>query len=327
LFPLNLPKMVVCSQIFAFLYGNFLITYWVQYWGCCCSLCTAVQQLMSHGIRHHQYADDTQLQLAMCANNTAAGLSTLAACTADVKLWFMQNGLQLNPDKSEALVMGTANQLRSASSLTSVKVTGVNLLVADDIKVGLLRVLLDRRLTFDTHVSAVARSCNYNAQAIRHIRHLLTMDLAQTLACSRILCRIDYCNVVLHGAPFGTIHKLQRVQNNVTRIVHQAPRQSHAYPLLKKLHWLPVEQHISYKLALLTFKIQQTSAPAYLSQHIIARSGTRSLRSSDVPLLHVPFRRTAIGKRSFSCAAPTTWNSLPASVINCDALSVFKSRL
>jgi len=34
-----------------------------------------------------------------------------------------------------------------------------------------------------------------------------------------------------------------------------------------------------------------------------------------------------IGKQSFSCAAPATWNSLPAAVINCDTLSVFKSRL
>jgi len=145
----------------------------------------AADVIASHGVRHHQYADDTQLHLAMRANNTATGLSTLAACTADVKLWFMQNGLKLNLDKSEALVMGTANQLRSASSLTSVKVAVVDLPVADDIKV--LGVLLDRRLTFDKHVSAVARSCNYHAQAIRHIWHLLTMDHVQTLAYSLIL--------------------------------------------------------------------------------------------------------------------------------------------
>jgi len=36
--------------------------------------------------------------------------------------------------------------------------------------------VLDRRLTFHKHVSVVARSCNYHAQAIRHIRHLLTME-------------------------------------------------------------------------------------------------------------------------------------------------------
>jgi len=123
------------------------------------------------------------------------------------------------------------------------------------------------------------------------------------------------------------IHKLQRVQNNAARIVHQVPRRSHAHSLMKKLHWLPVEQRISYKLAVLTFKIRHTSTPAYLSQHIRARSGTRSLRSSSVPFLDVPFRRTDIGKRSFSCTAPATWNSLPPTVINSDTLSVFKSRL
>jgi len=47
----------------------------------------------SHGICHHQYANNTQLHLAMRADNTASGLSVLAACTANIKLWFMQNGL------------------------------------------------------------------------------------------------------------------------------------------------------------------------------------------------------------------------------------------
>ena len=84
------------------------------------------------------------------------------------------------------------------------------------------------RYILDNHVSAVARSCNYHARAIRHVRHLLTVDLAQTLACSLILSKIDYCNAVLHGAPSGTIQKLQPVQNNAARVVLQAPRRSHA---------------------------------------------------------------------------------------------------
>jgi len=43
----------------------------------------------------------------MRVDKTAAGLSILAACTTNVKQWYMQNGLQLNPDKSEVLFMGT----------------------------------------------------------------------------------------------------------------------------------------------------------------------------------------------------------------------------
>ena len=72
------------------------------------------------------------------------------------------------------------------------------------------------------------------------------------MACSLILSRLDYCNAVLHGAPAGSIQKLQRAQNTAARVVLQVPRRSSALPLLKQLHWLPVRQRLGYKLAVLT---------------------------------------------------------------------------
>jgi len=157
----------------------------------------------------------------------------------------MQNGLQLNLDKSEALMIGTANQLHTVSStVTSVSVAGVALPVADQMKV--LGVVLDQHLTFEKQVMVVARSCNYHAQVIRHIRHLLTTELTTTLACSLILTRLDYCNSLLHGASTSSIRKLQREQNNTTRIILQAPRRSDAWPLLRQFHWLPVRYRIDY---------------------------------------------------------------------------------
>jgi len=44
----------------------------------------------------------------------------------DVRQWYMQNGLQLNPDKSEALIVGTSSQLTSTSAMSSVSVAGVD---------------------------------------------------------------------------------------------------------------------------------------------------------------------------------------------------------
>ena len=73
---------------------------------------------------------------------------------------------KLNPDKSEALIIGTTNQLKvTTASLSSVTVAGVDLPVADEMKV--LGVVLDRRLSFDRHVTSVARACNYHAQGSR----------------------------------------------------------------------------------------------------------------------------------------------------------------
>jgi len=47
--------------------------------------------------------------------NIDAKLTILADSTMDVKHWHLLNRLQLNADKSESLLVGTANQLEAAS--------------------------------------------------------------------------------------------------------------------------------------------------------------------------------------------------------------------
>jgi len=63
--------------------------------------------------------------------------------------------------KSEALIVGTSNQLHAKSIPSSVSVAGTDLPAADDMKV--LGVVLDRRLSCDHHATSVARACNFHA--------------------------------------------------------------------------------------------------------------------------------------------------------------------
>jgi len=49
------------------------------------------------------------------------------------------------------------------------------------------------------------------------VQHLLTTELATTIECSIVATRLDYCNLLLYGAPEATLDKLQRAQNNLAR--------------------------------------------------------------------------------------------------------------
>jgi len=90
------------------------------------------------------------------------------------------------------------------------------------------------------------------------------------------------------------------------------PGHNDAKALLRSPHWLPVRQQVAYKVALLTHKVRTTAIPTYLSELVQAHAPPRALRSSDAPLLVVPRIHTELARRTFSVAAPSTWNSLPA---------------
>jgi len=73
------------------------------------------------------YADDTQLYLSIRTSNSEHHLNILHACSTVRHNWYLTNSLLLNADKSDVILLETANQLRLAASVESVEVAGVTL--------------------------------------------------------------------------------------------------------------------------------------------------------------------------------------------------------
>jgi len=69
------------------------------------------------------------------------------------------------------------------------------------------------------------------------------------------MSRLDYCSAVLCGCKAGAVGRLQRVQNYAARVVTQSNRYTPSQPLLQSLHWLPVQQRLVYKTALISYKV------------------------------------------------------------------------
>jgi len=75
----------------------------------------------AHSLGHHQYADDTQLYMAVRPSADVT-FTAVSQCVEDVARWFLENGLLLNPAKTEAVLFGAKAQrdkIPSARALTS----------------------------------------------------------------------------------------------------------------------------------------------------------------------------------------------------------------
>ena len=115
-----------------------------------------------------------------------------------------------------------------------------------------------------------------------------------------------------------------RVQYVITR---QSRRDS-TMTLLRELHWLPVRQRVSYKIAELTFKALHVDlSPTYLQQCVQVYTPARSLRSASSYTFVQNKSRTAAGDCTFVHAAATVWNALPVSVTSKGSLLSFKAAL
>jgi len=239
----------------------------------------------SFGIGYHQFADDTQLFVAVDTADSA-DLTCVTDCSDTVRRWFLENDLLL---KSESVVIGTAAELKSATA-ASMYVTFAESSLPISGEVKSLGVTLDSQLRFDSHVKAVAKACAYHTHALRHLRHvryLLASQLATTIACKIVATRIDDCNSLLYSAPAATFDALQHVQNILARVETQSVRRSSAKPLLESLHWLPVHQRVTYELATVCYKARSTSTPAYQSLPV-PHVPSGPVRSSHAPRLAVP---------------------------------------
>ena len=189
-----------------------------------------------------------------------------------------------------------------------------------------LGVLFDSTCSLNDHVSKICNSINYNLYSIGKIKKYLDTPTAEKMINCFITSRLDYCNSLLYSAKGYIISRLQLCQNNAARMLSLHHKFDHITPVLKDLHWLPVEQRIEYKL--LTYKALHGKALAYISPLLSLYTPTRPLQSENKNLLRVPrCRLEGFGRRCSAHAAPSLWNPLPTPVRHPSSTDTFKSSL
>ena len=287
-----------------------------------------IQKLVqSLGFDVHLYADDTEFH-GSCKPSGAADLAARSMCVISaVKDWMSSNRLRLNTDKTQFIWLGTGH------ALGKLDVAQVNAILPSTDVVNNLGVSFDSELRMERQVSRLCQVCYFHLRRLRTIRRSLTKESLLTLVHAFVTSRIDHCNAVLHGSSAFLLDRLQSVLNSAARLILNIPKFSRISSAIRdKLHWLPIEGRIRYKIALLVRHCIAGMAPEYLVElcrPVCLSTGRQSLRSASRGDLVVPrYRLKRSGHKAFAVSGPQIWNSLPVEIRrSSDNLTLFKKKL
>ena len=243
-------------------------------------------------------------------NDWRDGLAHIELCVSEIREWMNQNMLKLNDDNTELIVF-TSKYKQDLYNDLSITIGGT--VVDCSSQVRELGVIFDRVLSLRKHVSYTSKTCRFHIRNISRIRKYIPQDISIVLIQSLVMLRLDYSNGLLYELPKCTVSGLQAVQNSATRIVTQKRLRDHdsMARALMKIHWLPVDKRIEYKMLLYTYKELHGLAPGYLCKLVVPYEPRRVLRSAESNVLTVPPGKPGKhGSRSIVRASANLWNSL-----------------
>ncbi|KAF7246187.1 Armadillo repeat-containing protein 1 [Varanus komodoensis] len=249
------------------------------------------------GLWNHQYTDDTQLYLSF-STSPGEAVAVLNRCLAEVMGWIRAIKLNLNPDKTEVLLVGGLNSWVGDLDLV---LNGVALPLKD--RICILGVLLDPELTLEAQVSAVVRSTFHQLRLTHQLRPYLEDDCLATVTQALVTSRLDFCNALYVGL---TVWILQMVQNRAARLLTRTGRYSHITPVLCQLHWLPIEVRAQFKVLVITYKALNSLGPGYLKERLQPYLPSRPLRLAAGALLREPSVRDIRKQRRRNLYLPFT---------------------
>ena len=213
-----------------------------------------------------------------------------------------KNKLKLNEQKTEVLLCGPSSRTETVP-VDCLSVGEASIPFSNVVKT--LGVTLDAELSMEQHVSAVVRSSFFHIRSLSKVRPYITYKAASSIAVCLILSKLDYCSSLLSGLLPKQIKRLQAVQNAAARTAMKCKKNKnkktdHITPILRQLHWLPIQKRIRHKILSATYR------SVHDNTFLIFSKNTTLLAFSDQHLdLSLMFPDPGIPRQSGTASEPS----------------------
>ena len=267
------------------------------------------------------YADDTSIgKSGQLAHDLEANMNQSLSIASE---WFINNGLIVNTNKSNYMIIGSQIKVQSLKDNISISINNNQLQSCDCSK--LLGIHIDSHLSFDQHVCYIVSKISPKIGLIHNLRQFLPIKALNQVYLTTIQTLFEYGLNVFGSTSQKNLKLLQRLQNRYVRAVTGIfDYTSSVSALIKTLGWMNISQRHSYFISCLVFKSLNGNVPVSISNifSYVRDRHNHSTRNADNSLLTIPRPNSSLYKRSLAYNGAVTWNELPLTV--CSSLQSFK---
>ena len=242
--------------------------------------------------------------------------------------WLKANKLSLNAVKTEFMISGSYQRIKTFDGLIAIRVDGHLITRTNWTKY--LGIIVDDNLSWELQFDHVSKKINKNIGVMKHIKSCVPKESLIMVYRTLVEPYFRYCKSVWGNCGQTLLNKLQALQNRAARVVNGVSfDEAEKNSLLKSLGWLNIRQLIYYDSALLMFKVSRGIAPEspqdlFEKCNNIHSYGTRAISSGN---FYIPKMRTSKGQSSFVYSGASVWNEQKKPVKQAQSIDSFKEKL
>ena len=248
-------------------------------------------------------------------------ISRMEKALADISDWFAHHSMKVNSDKTQLIVLGSKNMLRS---FPPIRIRFGESLLTESGSVKNLGLVMDRHLTFDLHIDQLLGKCTGILVALSHAKHSMPHDVLAHIVEALVMSSIRYC-ISIYGTHGQTqTHRIQKLINFCARVICGKRKYDHISAEIRRMQWLSASQLITYHRLCLIQKALVTGLPTGIASQLNVAAHGHNTRSHDH--LQRPRARTNAGVRRLCFSGSDAYNRLPTEIRQLN-MSRFKTRL
>ena len=209
-------------------------------------------------------------------------ITKMERALTSLDIWFRANGLKLNAEKTQLMLLGSAQNLRNAPNVT-VKFRDHTLSPVSEARN--LGIVFDRNLNWNAHVSSVTRRCFGILSGLSHLKGRLPSSVISVLVSALVVSQVRYCISIYGSGSKKNLARIQKILNYGAKIIFGRKKYDHVSDLLDKLSWLSAESMVSYHTLCMVHKVRRLGEPHDLAAGFSTVAEVREARgrSQDNP--------------------------------------------